>query len=101
MDTNTAQEIVLRAVQTVFEQIGEPLPSSLTGDSVLVGPDSIIDSLGVVSLIVEVEQLVEAEHNVSVILANDKAMSAKNSPFRTVAVLAAHVVAMIEESKAA
>lgn len=101
MDTNTAEEIVLRAVRTVFEQTGEPLPASLTSDSVLVGPDAIIDSLGVVSLIVEVEQLVEAEHSVSVILANDKAMSAKNSPFRTVGVLAAHVIATIEEDKAA
>lgn len=101
MDTNTAEEIVLRAVRAVFEQTGEPLPTALTGESVLVGPDAIIDSLGVVSLIVEVEQIVEAEHSVSIILANDKAMSAKNSPFRTVGVLAAHVIATIEENQAA
>lgn len=101
MDSSTAEQIVLRAVRAVFEQTGDALPATLTGDSVLVGPDAIIDSLGVVSLIVEIEQIVEGEHGVSVILANDKAMSAKNSPFRTVGVLAAHVVATIEEVKAA
>lgn len=101
MDANTAEQIVLRAVQSVFDQIGEPLPENVSAESVLVGPDAIIDSLGVVSLIVEIEQIVETEHGVSVILANDKAMSAKNSPFRTVAVLAAHVITTIEEAKAA
>ena len=70
-------------------------------ESVLVGPDAIIDSLGVVSLIVEVEQIVEAEHSASIILANEKAMSAKNSPFRTVGILADHVVAMVQEVRAA
>jgi acyl carrier protein len=101
MDLSTAQSVVIRAIRTVFEQNGDPVPQNLTSDTVLVGPDAVIDSLGVVSLIVEVEQIVEAEHNASIILANDKAMSAKNSPFRTVGVLAQHVIATIEEAKAA
>jgi acyl carrier protein len=101
MELQAAQSIVLRAVQAVFEQTGDPLPGNLSADSVLVGPDAIIDSLGVVSLIVEVEQIVEAEDGTSIILANEKAMSAKNSPFRTVGVLAEHVVATIQEVQAA
>jgi hypothetical protein len=48
-----------------------------------------------------VEQRVESQHDVSVTLANDKAMSARNSPFRTVGVLADHVVAMVTEESAA
>jgi acyl carrier protein len=101
MDASTAQQIVLRALTEVFNQNGMPVPAGLSADSVLVGPDAVIDSLGVVSLIVEVEQLVEGEHNVSIILANEKAMSAKNSPFRTVGVLAEHVVATVAEVQAA
>jgi acyl carrier protein len=101
MDLSTAQSVVIRAIRAVFEQTGDPAPENITSDTVLVGPDAIIDSLGVVSMIVEIEQVVEGEHATSIILANEKAMSAKNSPFRTVGVLAAHVIATIEEAKAA
>ncbi len=101
MEQSTAQSIILRALSEVFEQSGLPAPESVTADTVLVGPDAVLDSLGVVSLIVEVEQIVETEHDVSIVLANEKAMSAKNSPFRTVGVLAEHVVATVAEVQAA
>jgi acyl carrier protein len=101
MDLSTAQSVVIRAIRTVFEQTGDPAPESIISDTVLVGPDAIIDSLGVVSLIVEIEQIVETEHDTSIILANEKAMSAKNSPFRTVGVLAEHIITTVKEAKAA
>jgi acyl carrier protein len=96
-----ALSIVIASIQEVFAQTGEPAPSALTEDTVLVGKDAVLDSLGVVSLIVEVEQRVEGEHGASVTLANDKAMSARNSPFRTVGVLTDHVVSMVAELGAA
>jgi acyl carrier protein len=101
IDATAAREIVVASLNEVFAQTGLPAPESITGDTVLVGKDAVLDSLGVVSLIVEVEQRVEAEHGVSVTLANDKAMSQRNSPFRTVSVLAEHVVAMVAEESAA
>ena len=93
-----ASEIVLASLQEVFAQAGTEAPSSITDDTVLVGNDAVIDSLGVVALIVEVEQRLEQNHGISVVLANDKAMSAKNSPFRTVGVLTDHVIAMAQEA---
>ncbi len=95
---NDAYKIVLESLNEVFVQIGAAPPDSVTEDTVLVGTDAVLDSLGVVQLIVEVEQRVEQEHSVSVTLANDKAMSARNSPFRTVGVLADHVIATAEEA---
>jgi acyl carrier protein len=93
-----AYEIVIASLSEVFMQTGMPAPESLGEDTVLVGADPVLDSLGVVQLIVEVEQRVEQQHNISVTLANDKAMSARNSPFRTVGVLADHVVATAQEA---
>ncbi|HTA91612.1 MAG TPA: hypothetical protein VK745_18645 [Polyangiaceae bacterium] len=101
IDRAAALEIVKASLQEVFVQTGMPAPDSVTEETVLVGKDAVLDSLGVVSLIVEVEQRVESEHDVSVTLANDKAMSARNSPFRTVGVLTDHVVAMVAEESAA
>ena len=94
----TAVEIVVASLKEVFAQVGTPAPDDITDDTVLVGNEAVLDSLGVVSLIVEVEQRLECEHGVSVPLANDKARSARNSPFRTVGVLADHVVAMAQEA---
>lgn len=93
-----AYEIVVASLKEVFEQVGTPPPDSIGEDTVLVGNDAVLDSLGVVQLIVEVEQRVEGAHGVSVTLANDKAMSARNSPFRTVGVLADHVIATAQEA---
>ncbi len=95
---NTAYDVVVASLKEVFAQTGEPLPATFNGDTVLVGSDAVLDSLGVVSLIVEVEQRLELEHGVSVTLANDKAMSQRNSPFRTIAVLSEHIVAMAQEA---
>jgi acyl carrier protein len=92
-----AYEIVLASLQEVFAQTGLAPPASVGEDTVLVGNEPVLDSLGVVQLIVEVEQRVEQNHGISVTLANDKAMSARNSPFRTVGVLADHVVATAQE----
>jgi acyl carrier protein len=93
-----AYEIVIASLNEVFAQTGMPAPEVLGEDTVLVGNDPALDSLGVVQLIVEVEQRVEQGHNISVTLANDKAMSARNSPFRTIGVLTDHVVATAQEA---
>ncbi|HYP99754.1 MAG TPA: hypothetical protein VER96_13860 [Polyangiaceae bacterium] len=101
IERTAALNIVYASLQEVFAQTGMDAPAALTEDTVLVGKDAVLDSLGVVSLIVEVEQRVEGEHGASVTLANDKAMSQRNSPFRTVGVLTDHVVAMVAEVSAA
>lgn len=95
---NDAYQIILSSLEEVFAQGGTTPPDKLTDDTVLVGNDAVLDSLGVVQLIVEVEQRVEQAHGISVTLANDKAMSQRNSPFRTVGVLAEHVVATALEA---
>src|SRR5687768_11065956 len=94
---SNAYDIVLESLNEVFAQGGTPPPGALSETTVLVGTDAVLDSLGVVQLIVEVEQRVEQAHGISVTLASDKAMSQKNSPFRTVGVLADHVVATAQE----
>jgi hypothetical protein len=100
IERTVAYDIVIASLEEVFAQTGSSLPGTVNGDTVLVGKDAVLDSLGVVSLIVEVEQRVESGHGVSVTLANDKAMSQRNSPFRTVAVLTDHVLSMVAEEGA-
>jgi acyl carrier protein len=101
IERSIARNIVLASLTEVLAQAALPALETIADETVLVGKDAVLDSLGVVSLIVEIEQRVEAEHGVSVTLANDKAMSQRNSPFRTVGVLTDHIVAMVAEESAA
>ena len=50
----------------------------------LFGGSGVLDSLGLVNLIVLVEEAVELEFSVSIILADEKAMSRRTSPFSSV-----------------
>ncbi len=100
-DRATALSVVVRSLTEFLEQNGDEVPAVIDESVVLVGKDAVIDSLGMVSLIVEVEQVLETEHDVSVTLANDRAMSERNSPFRTVGVFADHVFALIGQARAA
>lgn len=53
----------------------------------LFGTQSQLDSVDLVNLLVGIEEQLEDELNLSFVIANEKAMSLKNSPFRTVETL--------------
>src|ERR1700688_448739 len=99
IDRTVAIEIVLSTLRDAVDQNGGNA-STVTEETVIVGPEAVIDSIGVVSLIVDIEQRLEMDHQVSVTLANDRAMSQRNSPFRTPSVLADHIVATESEGLA-
>ena len=99
IDRTVAIKIVLSALRDAVDQNGGDA-SGVTEETVIVGSGAVIDSIGVVSLIVDVEQRLEMDHQVSVTLANDRAMSQRNSPFRTPSVLADHILATESEELA-
>lgn len=63
----------------------------------LFGRGGLLDSLGLVRLIVAIEGALEEELGVSVVLADERAMSQKNSPFRTIESLTNYIVLLLEE----
>jgi acyl carrier protein len=101
IDRNTAVSVVILCLRDAIEQSGTADQGEISEETVIVGKGAALDSMGVVSLIVDVEQRLEMDHGVSVTLANDKAMSQRSSPFRTVGVLADHIGDVIKEGLAA
>ena len=85
IDRVAAVDIVTRSLRELIEQLGDT-PPEITEDT-----DAVVDSLGVVSLVVEIEQRLEGEYDLAVTLASEKAMSQRSSPFRTVGVLVDYV----------
>ena len=72
---------------------------SKTEDTVILGHDSMIDSLGLVNLIVSLEQSVNDEMDVEITLADERAMMMESSPFRTVKTLADFIeTLLVQES---
>lgn len=66
--------------------------------SILYGQGGRLDSLGLVGLILSVERRVAEEFGVALTLADEKAMSQRNSPFRTVETLANYITQLVEKN---
>lgn len=62
----------------------------VNGDTELFGSEGLLDSVGLVALVVAVEQELEDELGLQVGLADERAMSQRHSPYRTVSTLAAY-----------
>lgn len=72
----------------------------LSRETSLFGMDGILDSMTLVTVVVAVEQALEEEHGTTVSLADAKAMSQTNSPYRTIGSLAAYATKVVQEKKA-
>jgi D-alanine--poly(phosphoribitol) ligase subunit 2 len=94
---NILETILYPCVDEAKETIETAANLEKTPEAVLFGADSL-DSLGIVRFIILVEEKIEDETDLSITLANEKAMSRKNSPFKTLQALANYIQElMIEE----
>ena len=82
-----AYEVVRKAVAELGEDMGFPSLVKPDESTQLFGGDDGIDSLSLVRLVADIERATEAELGKSVVLADERAMSRRNSPFRTVGTL--------------
>jgi acyl carrier protein len=97
MNQSEALELVLTSVTEVMDRDGVPLPSDLKGETRLFGPQSALDSLGLVNVLLEVEQAVAERIGVTITLASEEALSRSKSPFRTAGTLAEYLVSLLNE----
>ena len=80
----------------ILAQQGKPVPPNVNAETILFGPSGLLDSMGLVTLIVEVEQALTDRFGMTLTLADDRAMSQRNSPFRSVGALAAYILDLME-----
>jgi len=66
-------------------------------DADLFGGKGKLDSLGLVSFVVATEQEIEEEFGVPISIADERAMSQKNSPFKTLGTFADYISLLLEE----
>ena len=93
---------VIQSIFNAVEEINRQLPGNKkieqSRKTVLFGEDGKLDSLGFVNLIVAIEQNIEDEFGVNITIANERAMSQRNSPFKTIGTLA-DFIDMLQKEK--
>lgn len=99
LNRDTIASLVMSSLHEVLSQQDQPLPDLTNGSVNLIGRQAVLDSLGLVTLIVDLEQRLEEEYGVSLVLVDEHAMSQRSSPFRTLKSLTDYICLLIEEQK--
>ena len=99
-DQNAILQAIYRAVDGANEQADADKQIVKTPETALYGANSVLDSLRLVILVVAVEREVEDEFGVSVVLASERAMSQRRSPFLNIASLAEYIAQLLDEANA-
>ncbi|MCL4267598.1 MAG: acyl carrier protein [Anaerolineae bacterium] len=97
-DIERTTEAVFQAIDELNDILPPERRLQKSPDTVLYGSGGRLDSLELVNLIVAAEQNIEDEFGVPITLADERAMSQRNSPFRTVATLVAYITALLKEA---
>lgn len=92
----TVTDIIITSLQEFNEELQEPMLEQPTLTTKLFGGDGALDSLALVSLIADVEEKISISYGKDIVLADEKAMSQKVSPFRTVESLANYIQKLLD-----
>lgn len=88
MDKNQINEIVITTIKNYCEE--NDIQVELTKDTPLIGSARILDSMGLVNTIVDIETAF-LDEDVEITLTSEAAMSGRISPFRSVGSLCNYI----------
>ena len=87
----------IELISKLYREFAHADPRAISEETRLFGGDSPLDSTALVSLLIEVEQQVNDHCSATIVLADDRAMLQKRSPFRTFGSLADYVEQLLSE----
>ena len=98
MEVPQIREVVLQAIERINLARRPKDRLEVSVNAPIFGPGSGLDSLGLVALLIEVEEaLQDAGHDVT--LSDARAMSQTQSPFRDVPSLVAFIASLMAEAR--
>jgi acyl carrier protein len=86
------ESLIIESVRMLAKDFEIEALTEASTDSRLYGEDGPLDSMALVNLIADVEDAVAEKFDATITLADDRAMSAKSSPFRSVASLTEAII---------
>ncbi|HEC1793219.1 TPA: hypothetical protein R1734_001563 [Campylobacter lari] len=97
------QEKIKNMIVMLLKNLADELENdNLRNPSVetkIYGIGGNLDSLALVNLVSDLEELLSEEFNKEIILADERTMSAKNSPFKDVESLTDYIVKKLQEQE--
>jgi len=91
------ENLTFSAIKEINEQLPREQQLGESRKTILFGKDGSLDSLGLVNFLVIIEQNIEDEFSVNIVIADEKAMSQKHSPFRTIDTLVDYIEILLKE----
>ena len=98
-DPNNIIGAIYRAVDWINEELPTDRRLVKAPETRLLGSQSVLDSMQLVSLIVQTERELEHAFGVALTLADERALSMKASPFRSIQALADYIALRIVDIK--
>ena len=90
-------EIFLITTLSVFvEENDIEIIDDINANTRLIGASGFLDSLDLVSFIVDLEEALNEKFNLNIELANDSAMSRKTTPFANISSLADFIISNVK-----
>ncbi len=92
--------LIYTALDAVNEMYDDDKKIAITKaeESLLFNKEFALDSLSLISLVVEIEESIEDNFDAEIMLADDRAMSQKFSPFHSFGTLADYVMVLLKEA---
>lgn len=85
------QEEIKTIVFEALSELNYEKSTDKNSDMYLFGEKGFLDSMGLVNLVVIIEEKLQDQFNINLLLVNEKAMSQKHSPFRSVDSLTSYI----------
>ncbi len=92
------QELIIHSIKELNEELENKSLNNPTTQTRLYGANGALDSLALVSLITDLEDIISEEFDKDIILADEKAMSQRTSPFRSIESLSLYIQKLLEEN---
>lgn len=93
------KKIVLSIIEEYNSEASEKIDTSAGEKARLFGGGGVLTSINLVSLVVMIEEAIEIEFDRSIVLADEKAMSRRISPFASVGTLIDYIEELLLNSK--
>lgn len=99
MDKKLLNELIIKCTADALSESEFGGNINVSIDSQLYGKGGVLDSIGLVRVIAELEEKIYNNTKKSITLADEKAMSLKVSPFRSVASLSDYIENLLLEEE--
>jgi len=98
LDTRSiVTEIIFKALRQLNDELAQGKKIEISTDTKLFGPEASLDSLSLVSVVVDVETGVSDSFSKTVSLTDDIAMSQQVLPFSSVQALVDYIIQLLDK----